>query len=183
MSVRAVRFTSSFWLAETQAASYLMIWMLLSPAHIPYITSSHPYTLTSELFRQSVCQKVVMYSVLSCWLWGETDDLMGSRICAEGKKHIGLRISFVIGGLGSPPSCRWRPKITRRWIAVKKTDKPDVVIIKGDNNKVSFGGGKSFLSLAIVVLAIAMVVLAISLCCPELLADFVRWMISIAINS
>lgn len=66
---------------------------------------------------------------------------------------------------------------------MKKTDKPEVVIIKGDNNKVSFGGGKSFLSLAIVVLAIAMVVLAISLCCPESLADFVRWMISIAINS
>lgn len=66
---------------------------------------------------------------------------------------------------------------------MKKTDKPEVVIIKGDKNKVSFGEGKSFLSLAIVVLAIAMVVLAISLCCPELLADFVRWMISIAINS
>lgn len=66
---------------------------------------------------------------------------------------------------------------------MKKADKPDVVIIVGDNNKVSFGRGHSFLSLAIVSLTIALVVLAISLCCPELLADFVRWMIGIAINS
>ena len=66
---------------------------------------------------------------------------------------------------------------------MKKADKPEIVIIEGDNNKVSFSGGKSFLPLAIVVLAIAMVVLAISHCCPELLADFVRWMIGIAINS
>ncbi len=66
---------------------------------------------------------------------------------------------------------------------MKKADKPDVVFIEGDHNKVSFGGGKSFLALAIVVLAIALVVLAISHCCPELLADFVRWIIGIAINS
>ena len=66
---------------------------------------------------------------------------------------------------------------------MKKADKPDVVIISGNHNKVSFGGEPSFLPLAIVALAIAMVVLAISLCCPDLLADFVRWMISIAINS
>ncbi len=66
---------------------------------------------------------------------------------------------------------------------MRKADKPGVVIIEGDNNKVSFGGGKPFLPLAIVVLAIAMVILAISLCCPELLADFVRWMIGTAINS
>jgi len=66
---------------------------------------------------------------------------------------------------------------------VKKADKPNVFVIEGDHNKVSFGGGKSFLALAIVVLAIALVVLAISHCCPELLADFVRWMIGIAINS
>ncbi len=66
---------------------------------------------------------------------------------------------------------------------MKKAGNPEVVIIKGDNNKVSFCGDKSFLPLAIVVLAIAMVILAISLCCPELLADFVRWMISTAISS
>jgi len=65
---------------------------------------------------------------------------------------------------------------------VKKADMPYAITIKGDNNKVSFGG-KSFLPIAIVVLAIAVVVLAISLCCPELLADFVRWMIGTAIDS
>lgn len=66
---------------------------------------------------------------------------------------------------------------------MRKADKRGVVIINGDNNKVSFGGGKSSLSLAMVVFAIAMVVLAISLCCPDVLADFVRWMIGTAINS
>ena len=65
---------------------------------------------------------------------------------------------------------------------MKKTDKTVVVIIKGDNNKVSFGGGKTLPTLAIVILSIAMAVLAISLCCPELLADCVRWMIGTAIN-
>ena len=65
---------------------------------------------------------------------------------------------------------------------MKKADKPEVVIIEGDNNKVSFGGGRSFLQLAIVVLAIIMVILAISLCCPERLADVVRLVISIALN-
>ena len=65
---------------------------------------------------------------------------------------------------------------------MKKADKPYAVTINGNNNKVSFGG-KNFLPLAIVVLAIALVVLAISLCCPELLADFVRWMIGTAVHS
>ena len=58
------------------------IWMHLSPAHIPCIASSHPYILTSELFRQSLCQHVVMYSVLSCLLRDEIDDLWGkSDLC------------------------------------------------------------------------------------------------------
>ena len=65
---------------------------------------------------------------------------------------------------------------------MKKTDSPYVITIKGDNNKI-FLGGKSILPITIVVLIIAMVVLAISLCCPELLADCVRWVISIALNS
>ena len=65
---------------------------------------------------------------------------------------------------------------------MKRADKPCAITINGDNNKVSFGG-KTFLPIAIVVLAIAVVVLAISLCCPESLADFVRWMIGIAIDS
>lgn len=64
---------------------------------------------------------------------------------------------------------------------MKKTDKPSVVTINGDNNGVFFGGGAP-ISVAIVVFAIAIVVLAISLSCPELLADFVRWIIGEAIS-
>jgi hypothetical protein len=77
---------------------------------------------------------------------------------------------------------RWEPKITKEVKTVKKADMPYVVHINGNNNKV-FIGGKNFLPLAIVALAIAIVVLAISHCCPELLANFVRWMIGIAVNS
>lgn len=71
---------------------------------------------------------------------------------------------------------------------VKKTDMPHIIIVNGDNNKVSFGE-KTSLPRAIVILAISIVIavaiLAISLCCPELLADIVRWLINIckAINS
>lgn len=69
---------------------------------------------------------------------------------------------------------------------MKKTDIPDIIIVNGDNNKVSFGE-KTSLPRAIVILAIAIVVavavLAMSLCCPDLLADIVRWIIGEAINS
>jgi hypothetical protein len=67
---------------------------------------------------------------------------------------------------------------------VKKADKPNVVII-GDDNEVSIGG-TNLLPIAIAVFALgalAIAVLAISLCCPELLADFVRWIIGTAISS
>lgn len=68
---------------------------------------------------------------------------------------------------------------------MKKTDNP-VIIINGDNNKVIFGESKSHLPAAIAIAlgaVVGAVVLAVSHCCPELLADFVRWIISIAINS
>ena len=66
---------------------------------------------------------------------------------------------------------------------MKKADKPSVVInIYGDNNKVSYGGKRSHLPV-IAIIVVAMAVLAISLCCPDLLADFVRWIIGKAINS
>ena len=59
------------------------------------------------------------------------------------------------------------------------------VIINGDNNKVYLGESKSHLSAAIVI-ALGVVagaaVLAVSHCCPELLDDFVRWMIVQAIG-
>ena len=68
---------------------------------------------------------------------------------------------------------------------MKKADKQTIVIIQGDNNKVSFGGTCSQLSAIVVTLVlIALAVLIVSLCCPkELLADFVRWMIGKAANS
>ena len=68
---------------------------------------------------------------------------------------------------------------------MKKADKPDVIIINGSNNRVSCGEKRS-LSRAIVILAIAIdvavAVLAVSHCCPDLLADFVRWLTNIAIG-
>lgn len=66
---------------------------------------------------------------------------------------------------------------------MKKADKQSVVInINGDNNRVSFDRKRSRLPvIAITVMAVA--VLATLLCCPDLLADVVRWIISTVINS
>ena len=68
---------------------------------------------------------------------------------------------------------------------MKRTDKPFIFII-GDNNKVNFcSGRKKILPLVIalaVSIAITITVLVISLRCPELLADFIRWIIRTAIT-
>ena len=68
---------------------------------------------------------------------------------------------------------------------MKKTDNP-VIIVIGDNNKVSIGESKSHLH-AVIAIALSVVagaaVLAVSLCCPELFADFVRWLIGVAVDS
>ncbi len=69
---------------------------------------------------------------------------------------------------------------------MKKADNP-VVTVSGDNNKVEVNVTKTSsntpaaitISLGVVVGA---AVLAVSLCCPELLADFVRWIISVAVG-
>lgn len=66
---------------------------------------------------------------------------------------------------------------------MKKADWPSVIIITGDNNKVSFGGTRSCIPAIVICFIIAVAVLAVSLCCPDLLADFVRWMIGKVINS
>lgn len=69
---------------------------------------------------------------------------------------------------------------------VKKADNP-VVIVKGDNNEVKVSvtntssNTPAAIAIALGVFAGA-AVLAVSLCCPELLADFVRWLISTAIS-
>jgi len=67
---------------------------------------------------------------------------------------------------------------------MKHADKPKVVInITGDNNKVFLGGKPSHpLAIAASILAAA-AVLAVSLCCPDLLADFVRLIISMALGN
>ena len=69
---------------------------------------------------------------------------------------------------------------------MKKTDKPNIVIIniKGDNNKVSINETRSHVSAAVIItILITVVVLAVSYYCPELLPDFVRWIIGKVVNS
>ena len=61
-------------------------------------------------------------------------------------------------------------------------DKPIIIINNGDNNKVSFGEKHSSLPCAIIALAVALIVLAISLSCPELLANIIRWIFGMAIK-
>lgn len=67
---------------------------------------------------------------------------------------------------------------------MKKTDNI-IVVINGDNNKVSIGENNSNLTNAITIsIALCMViaVLVVSYCCPEKLADLVRWIIGIAVG-
>lgn len=67
---------------------------------------------------------------------------------------------------------------------MKQADKPSIVIVIGDNNKVSLEGPRSPRpAIAIGLVLIAIAVLTVSLYCPELFADFVRWIIGKAINS
>ena len=71
--------------------------------------------------------------------------------------------------------------------SVKKADKPNIVIninIYGDNNKISKNETRSHIpAVVIVIVLITVAVLAISFCCPELLPDFVRWIIGKVVNS
>ncbi len=67
---------------------------------------------------------------------------------------------------------------------MKKTDKV-IIVINGDNNKISLGESKLNLTNAITLVFASLIVIAIlvvSYCCPEKLADLVRWIISIAID-
>lgn len=60
---------------------------------------------------------------------------------------------------------------------MNKADKPDIIIVYGDNNKVSFGGRPKFSVAIVTIIIVAIAVLAISQCCPELLAEFLKWII------
>lgn len=67
---------------------------------------------------------------------------------------------------------------------MKKADRP-VIIVYGDNNKVNVNESKSHFPVAVVIalsVVVAAAVLAVSYCCPEMLADFVRWILSIAVS-
>ena len=72
---------------------------------------------------------------------------------------------------------------------MKKADNP-VVIVNGNNNEVEVkvivtetpSKTPAAVMIAIAVIVVA-TVLAESLCCPELLADFVRWIVSVAVGS
>lgn len=69
---------------------------------------------------------------------------------------------------------------------MKKADMPSSITITGNHNKVYLGGTSSHLPAVVigaVVVLISVAILAISHCCPDLLADFVRWIVGIAINS
>ena len=66
---------------------------------------------------------------------------------------------------------------------LKKADRP-VVYIEGDNNKVNVSFARKSSCRIAVIIALGLVggaiVLAVSHCCPDLLADFVRSIISLA---
>lgn len=67
---------------------------------------------------------------------------------------------------------------------MKKADRP-VIIVYGDNNKVNINESKSHFPVAVVIalsVVVAAAVLAVSFFCPESLADFVRWILSIAVS-
>ena len=71
---------------------------------------------------------------------------------------------------------------------VKKADNP-VVSVNGNNDVevkviVTETLSKTHAAIVIAIVAIMVVaVLAVSFCCPELLADFVRWIVSLAVGS
>ena len=74
--------------------------------------------------------------------------------------------------------------------SVKKADKPCVVIhvhVHGNNNKVSLNETRSHVPAVaigvIIVALVAVAVLTVSCLCPELLPDFVRWIIGKVVNS
>ena len=66
---------------------------------------------------------------------------------------------------------------------MKRTDRPAVNII-GDNNEVNVSLGKTNAYRIAIIIALGLiggaVILAVSHCCPELLAEFVRSVISLA---
>ena len=103
-------------------------------------------------------------------------------------EDIRLQYLLVIGGREVPSVLR--ANNNKEVNSVKKADKPSVVIninVYGDNNKVPLNETRSHISAVaigvIIVALIAVAVLTVSCCCPELLPDFVRWIIGKVVNS
>ena len=113
---------------------------------------------------------------------------LGSRICAGVNSGYKAIASLCYLRTGSP-LIYLGANNNKEVNSVKKADKPNIVIINtnGDNNKVSLNETRSHSSAVaigvIIVALIAVAVLAVSCCCPELLPDFVRWIIGKVVNS
>lgn len=112
---------------------------------------------------------------------------LGSRICAGVNSGYKAIASLCYLRTGSP-LIYLGANNNKEVNSVKKTDKPSVVInIYGDNNKVYLNETRSHVPAVaigvIIVALVAVAVLAVSCCCPELLPDFVRWIIGKVVNS
>ena len=111
---------------------------------------------------------------------------MGSRICAGVNSGYKAIASLCYLRTGSP-LIYLGANNNKEVNSVKKADKPNIVIninVYGDNNKVSTNETRSHVPVAVIIIVlIAVAVLAVSFCCPELLPDFVRWIIGKVVNS
>ena len=68
---------------------------------------------------------------------------------------------------------------------MKKTDIPSITII-GDNNKVKISTASSSVTIAKMIIVSSIIVgalLTVAHCCPDLVAEFVRWIISSVISN
>lgn len=106
-----------------------------------------------------------------------------SDLCWREKSDARLNISFVICGLGKSPQLQMRANNNKEVNCLRRANRP-VVYISGDNNKVNVNYGEKYSCRTAVIIALSVIigaiVLAVSLCCPELLAEFVRSIISLA---
>lgn len=67
---------------------------------------------------------------------------------------------------------------------MKKADKPYIIVV-GNNNKVYYSTASSVKLAVTIALSVIIVVavLTVAFCCPDLFADFVRWIISKLISN
>jgi hypothetical protein len=78
-----------------------------------------------------------------------------------------------------------RGPIMTKEVKIMKNAGKTVIIVNGDNNTVNIGEPKSRRPVVLTIIICVVIVasaLIVSLCCPELLDEFVRWIIRIAIG-